>query len=131
MYPGFIRLAGLAIVVFIGLAAVEVVLLAVAAGSAPNAVSIPLAEQFSLLGLLWHSNPEAALPLIVQTPVFVIAHREPADSLQTWGLYYYPFTFVVHLAIAVVAARQLRRSLDPPRYLPWLASGGAALPFAV
>jgi len=84
-------------------------LLAAVAGSAPNQMTAPLAEQFSLLATLWHSNPVAALPLIAQTPVFVIAHQEPADSLQAWGLYFFPFTFLVHLTIAVVAALLPRR----------------------
>lgn len=131
MRPEFVRVAGLAIIVFFCLVAVEVVLLAAFAGNGPNAVSAPFVEQFSLLLTLWHSNPVAALPLIAQTPVFVIAHQEPADSLQTWGLYYFPFTFVVHLAIAVVAAQLLRRTSGHLRRLLWLTTGGAALAFAV
>jgi hypothetical protein len=127
----FGRRAGLGMVVFFGLVIFEAVLLAVISGSAPNSVSVPLAEQFSLLTMLWHSNPSAALPLIAQTPVFVIAHQEPAGSLQTWGLYYFPFTFVVHLAVAVVAALHRRRPSDDRRHRLWLMAGGAALVFAV
>jgi hypothetical protein len=131
MRPEFVRVGVLAIIVFFCLVAVEVVVLAIVAGSGPNNVSAPLAEQFSLFLTLWHSNPAAALPLIAQTPVFVIAHQEPADSIPAWGLYYFPLTFVVHLAIAVVAAQLLRRSSEHPRRLLWLTSGGAALAFAV
>lgn len=131
MRPEFVRVGGLAILVFFCLVAVEVVLLAIVAGSGPNNVSAPLAENFSLLITLWHSNPVAALPQIAQTPVFVIAHQEPADSIQAWGLYFFPFTFVVHLAIAVVAAQLLRRPSGHPRCLLWLTAGGAALAFAV
>jgi len=131
MRQEIVRVCGLAIMLFVCLVAVEVVLLAAVAGSGPNEVSVPLAELLSLLTTLWHSNPVAALPLMVQTPVFVIARQEPAASLQTWGLYYFPFTFAVHLAIAVVAALLLRRPSDHPRRLPWLTTGGAALAFAV
>ena len=126
-----VRVTGLAIIPFFCLVAVEVVLLAAVAGRGPNQVSVPLAEQLSLLATLWRSNPMAALPLIAQTPVFVIAHQEPAASLQTWGLYYFPFTFAVHLAISVAAALLLRRPSDHPRRLLWLTSGGATLAFAV
>jgi hypothetical protein len=131
MRPQFVRVAGLALIVFLCLVAVEAVLLAVFAGSLPNQVTVPLAEQSSLLVTLWHSNPAAALPLIAQTPVFVIAHQEPAGSLQAWGIYFFPLTFLVHLAIAVVAVLLLRRPLSHPRHLLWLTSGGAALAFAV
>lgn len=131
MRPEFVRVGGLAIIVFFGLVVVEVVVLAIVAGSGPNNVSAPLAEQASLLTTLWHSNPAAALPLIVQTPVFVITHQEPADSIPAWGLYYFPLTFVVHLALAVVAAQLLHVSSGHPRRLLWLTSGGAALAFAV
>jgi len=124
-------MGGLAIVVFFCLVTVEVVVMAIVAGSGPNNVSAPMAEQFSLFLTLWHSNPAAALPLIAQTPVFVIAHQEPADSIPAWGLYYFPFTFGVHLAIAVIAAQLLRRPSGLPRRLPWLITGGAALAFAV
>jgi len=124
-------MGGLAIVVFFCLVTVEVVVMAIVAGSGPNNVSAPMAEQFSLFLTLWHSNPAAALPLIAQTPVFVIAHQEPADSIPAWGLYYFPFTFGVHLAVAVIAAQLLRRPSGLPRRLPWLITGGAALAFAV
>jgi hypothetical protein len=131
MRQEIVRVCGLAIILFVCLVAVEVVLLATVAGSGPNEVSVPLAEQLSLLTTLWHSNPVAALPLMAQTPVFVIARQEPAASLQTWGLYYFPFTFAVHLAIAAVAALLLRRPSDQPRRLLWLTVGGAVLAFAV
>jgi hypothetical protein len=131
MRQQFVRVTGLAIIVFFCLVAVEAVLLAAIAGSGPNTLSVPLAEQFSLLTTLWHSNPAAALPLIAQTPVFVVAHQEPSESIQAWGLYFFPFTFVVHLAIAVVAALLLLRPLGHPRHLLWLTAGSAALAFAV
>ena len=131
MRQKFVRVTGLAIVVFFGLVAAEAVLLAAIAGSAPNQGTAPLAEQGSPPTTLWHSNPAAALPLIAQTPVFVIAHQEPADSLQAWGLYFFPLTFFVHLTIAVVAALLLRRVSEYRRRLQWLTAGGAALAFAV
>lgn len=128
MRTEFVRVGALAAIVFFSLVTVEVVLMAAVAGSGPNVVSAPFAEQFSMFRTLWHSNPAAALPLIIQTPVFVIAHQEPADSLLAWGLYFFPLTFLVHLAIAVVVALRWRQSTYR---LLWLASGSAALAFAV
>ena len=126
-----VRTSGLSILVLLVLVGGEAVLVSIFAGSGPNHVSVPLLEQFSLLRTLWHSNPAAALPLMTQTPVFVFAHQEPADSIQAWGLYYFPFTFVVHLAIAVVVASLLYRTSDHSHRLLWLTVGSTALAFSV
>jgi hypothetical protein len=131
MRPELARVGALTIVIFICLAAMEVALISVLVGRLPNDLTVPLAEQFNLLATLWNSNPSAALPLIAQQPVFVVAHSEPVASVQTWGLYYFPLTFLVHLAIALVAALVLRR--PPCRQRCWLllGSGSALLAFAV
>ena len=131
MQSKIIRMSGLAALALLVLVGAEAVLVSIFAGSGPNHVSVPLLEQFSLLRTLWHSNPAAALPLLTQTPVFLVAHQEPTDSIQAWGLYYFPFTFVVHLAIAVVAASLLYRTSGHPHRLLWLTAGSAALAFAV
>jgi len=117
--------------VFAGLVAVEVVLVAAAVGCGPNAVTAPLVDQFALLTTLWGSNPAAALPLVMQQPVFLIAHNDPAGSVPTWGLHYFPFSFLVHLAIAMLVAWHWRRSAGRRRQLGLLAAGSAALAFAV
>lgn len=126
----FACVVALSLAVFVCLLALEVALLAVVVGRGPNAVTAPLAEQFALLATLWGSNPAAALPLIAQQPVFLIAHNDPASSVPIWGLYYFPVTVLVHLAIAPLAALQLRRATGP-RHPALLAAGGAALVFAV
>lgn len=127
----FACVVALTIAVFVCLTALEVALLAMVVGRAPNAVAAPLVEQFALLTTLWGSNPAAGLALIAQQPVFVIAHNDPATSVSTWGLYYFPFTLLVHLAIAPVAALQLRHSAGRRRHPGLLVAGGAALVFAV
>jgi hypothetical protein len=127
--PEFTRVAARMLAVFTGLVAVEVALLAAVVGRGPNAVTFPLVEQFALLTTLWGSNPAAALPLVMQQPVFVIAHNNPAGSVPTWGLYYFPFTFLVHLAIAVLAAWRWRHPAGQRRQLGLLVVGGAVLAF--
>ncbi len=126
----FVRMGALTLAVLVGLIALEVALLAVTVGRAPNVVTAPLAEQFALLTTLWGSNPAAALPLIAHQPVFTIAHHDPASSVPMWGLYYFPVTVLVHLAFAPLTARQLRHATGP-RHPGLLAAGGATLVFAV
>jgi hypothetical protein len=121
----------LTVAVFICLVVTEVVLMAVFAGRLPNDVAAPWAEHFNLFVTLWHSNPAAALPLITQHPVVVLAHNEPDASAQTWGLYYFPLTVFVHLAIALVVALVLRRPSCRPSCWWLLGSGSAMLAFAV
>jgi hypothetical protein len=130
MRSEFARVGALTLAVLICLIALEAALLAAAVGHGPNAVIAPMAEQFALLTTLWGSNPAAALPLIAQQPVFVIAHNDPASSVPIWGLYYFPFTLLVHLAIAPVVALQLRRS-SGRRRPGLLIAGGVVLVFAV
>ncbi len=127
----FARVVALSLAVFVCLLVLEVALLAVVVGRGPNAVAAPLVEQFALLTTLWDSNPAAALALIAQQPVFVIAHNDPAGGVPTWGLYYFPITLLVHLAVTPVAALQLRHSAGRRRHPGLLVAGGAALVFAV
>lgn len=124
------RTLAVAMLIFLGLLAVEAGLLAAAVGRLPNDVAAPLADQFAMLVTLWRSNPMAALPHLTQQAVLVIAHREPVTGQQIWGLYYYPLTLIVHLAVAGVAARMLAAPMDRRR-LTLLASGGAALVIGV
>lgn len=131
MRTEFIRVGGLAVIVFICLVAVEVALVAVVAGSGANDVSAPFVQQFSMLRTLWGSNPMAALPLTAQTPLLLIARQEPADTLQTWGLFYFPISIIAHLAIAIVTAWIWCRRAGRTHYLLWLTSGVGLLAFAV
>lgn len=124
------RTLAVAMLIFLGLLAVEAGLLAAAVGRLPNDVAAPFADQFAMLVTLWRSNPMAALPHLTQQAVLVIAHREPVTGQQIWGLYYYPLTLIVHLAVAGVAARVLAAPMDRRR-LALLASGGAALVIGV
>jgi hypothetical protein len=123
--------AALSVAVFTFLIAVEVALMAAAVGRGPNTMTAPPVEQFALHTTLWGSNPAAALPLVMQQPVFVIAHNDPAGSVPTWGLHFFPLTLLVHLAIATVTAWHWHRSAGRRRQPGLLVAGGAALAFAV
>lgn len=122
------RRGAVALALLAGLIAVEAALLAAAAGFAPNAVTVPLAEQSALLATLWKSNPAAALPLTAQQALVVIARNDPEVSLQTWGLYLFPFTLFVHALVALVAVRWWRAGRRHPVVF---VAGSAALLFAV
>jgi len=127
----FARTGVLALAVFAGLTAVEVLLLAIATGYLPNAITAPIVEQFTFLATLWNSNPSAALPLIAQQPVLLIAHSASAGSVPIWGIYYFPLSFITHLALAVMVAWTWRRSAGHRREPGLLVAGGVALAFAV
>jgi hypothetical protein len=127
----FARVGLLAVLVFVGLAAAEVLLLVMATGYLPNAISAPIVEQFAFLTTLWNSNPSAALPLIAQQPVLLIAHSASPGSVPIWGIYYFPLSFVVHLALAVLVAWASRRAAGHRRDTSLWVAGGVALVFAV
>ena len=120
--PEFARVGLLAVLVFAGMAAAEVLLLAIATGYLPNAITVPIVEQFTFLATLWNSNPSAALPLIAQQPVLLIAHSASAGSVPVWGIYYFPLSFLVHVALAVLAAWAWRRAAGHRRELVLLVA---------
>ncbi|HCU53884.1 MAG TPA: hypothetical protein DIC36_06260 [Gammaproteobacteria bacterium] len=121
----------LAVLVFAGLTAVEVMLLVISTGYLPNAVTAPIVEQFAFLVTLWNSNPSAALPLIAQQPMLLIAHSASPGGVPIWGIYYFPLSFLVHVALALLAAWSWRRGAGHRRELGLLVAGGVALAFAV
>jgi hypothetical protein len=124
------RVGMLAVLVFAGLTAAEVLLLVIATGYRPNAITAPIVEQFTFLATLWNSNPSAALPLIAQQPVLLIAQSASAGSVPIWGIYYFPLSFLVHIALAVLVAWVWRRAAhpDPDRLVGRHRKPGALLP---
>jgi hypothetical protein len=125
------RVGMLAVLVFAGLTAAEVLLLVIATGYRPNAITAPIVEQFTFLATLWNSNPSAALPLIAQQPVLLIAQSASAGSVPIWGIYFFPLSFITHVALAVLVAWAWRRAAGHRRELVLLMAGGVALAFAV
>jgi len=91
-------------VVLFGLLVVPIGLLAGFIGGMPNQITTPFVEQWPLLKVLWASNPEAATRILMQQPLMVIAHSEPASGIGVWKLFFYPVPVSVYLAISIIAA---------------------------
>jgi hypothetical protein len=127
----FFRTGALALAVFVGLAAVEATLLTMATGHWPNAITAPIVEQFAFLATLWNSNPSAALPLIAQQPVLLIAHSASPGSVPIWGIYYFPLSFITHAAVAVLLAWAWHRTAGHRRAYGLWVTGVVGLLFAV
>lgn len=106
--PALVRATMLCPVILFGLLVVPIGFLAGFTGGIPNQFTTPLMEQWPLLKVLWASNPGAAIQILMQQPLMVIAHSEPANGLQTWRLFLYPVPLAVYLAVSVLAAVILR-----------------------
>lgn len=91
-------------VVLLGLSATPIAMLAVFVGGAPDRITTPFMEQWPLLKMLWASNPGAAIHIIVQQPLLVIAHTGPDGGVPAWRLFLYPVTLAVQLAVSIFAA---------------------------
>jgi len=95
----------MAVGIFFVTLVVEALVLATGVGLTPNAYSLPLFEQWPLLGTLWGSNPAAALSVTTQQALLLVEHRSATTGSQVWGIYYFPFTLAVRLLIAWAIAK--------------------------
>ncbi len=91
-------------VVLLGLSVVPIGFLAGFVGGLPNQLAAPFVEQLLLLKTLWTSNPGAAMQVLLQQPLMVIAHSEPASGVAAWRLFLYPVPVAVHLTVSIFAA---------------------------
>lgn len=91
-------------VFLLGLSVAPVGFMAGFIGRMPNQLAVPFVEQWPLLKTLWASNPEAATRILMQQPLMVIAHSEPASGMGVWKLFFYPVPVAVLLAVSIFAA---------------------------
>ena len=91
-------------VVLLSLSATPITMLAVFVGGASDQITTPFMEQWPLLKMLWASNPGAAIHIILQQPLLVIAHSGPDGGVPAWRLFLYPVTLAVQLAVSIFAA---------------------------
>lgn len=98
------RLILAAAIILLGLLIVPVGFLAGFIGGMPNRLAAPLVEQWPLFKILWASNPGAAVHVLVQQPLMVIAHSGSAGGTPAWQLFLYPVSLAVQLAVAIFAA---------------------------
>lgn len=102
------RYVALGVLILSGLLLAPVVFLSVFVGGMPDHAVSPFMDQWPLLTTLWASNPGAALQVLMQQPLLVIAHSDPAGGTATWRMFYYPAPVALQLAISVLAVVILR-----------------------
>lgn len=102
--PVLARFMMLCAAIFLGLLLAPTAVLAIFAGGMPDQFAAPLAEQWPLLNILWASNPEAAMQILMQQPLLTIAHGNPTGGSAIWRLSFYPVSLAAQLAVAVFAA---------------------------
>jgi len=117
----------IAVGIFFVTLVVEALVLATGVGLTPNAYSLPLFEQWPLLGTLWGSNPAAALSVTTQQALLLVEHRSATTGSQVWGIYYFPFTLAVRFLIAWAIAKYVIRLSSQARWQFHAMVLGAAL----
>lgn len=102
--PTLVRAAMLCAVILLGLMVAPIGFLAGIIGGMPNQISAPFVEQWPLFKTLWASNPGPAIQILMQQPLMVIAHGEPASGVPVWRLFFYPVPLAVQLTVSIFAA---------------------------
>lgn len=102
--PALVRAAMLCAVILLGLMVAPIGFLAGFIGGMPNRISAPFVEQWPLFKTLWASNPGPAIQILMQQPLMVIAHGEPASGVPVWRLFFYPVPLAVQLTVSILAA---------------------------
>lgn len=102
--PALVRATMLCPVILFGLLVTPLGFLAGFTGGAPNQFTTPFMEQWPLFKVLWASNPGAAIQILMQQPLMVIAHGEPTSVLPVWRLVFYLVHFAALLAVSIFAA---------------------------
>lgn len=104
------RAAVFCVVILTGLLVTPAGFLAGFVGGMPDRFAMPLVEQWPLLKILWASNPGAATQILLQQPLLAIAHGGPGGGAPVWGLFFYPVSLAVLLAVSILAAAVLLRA---------------------
>lgn len=99
----FVRALALCAMILFGLLLAPVALLSVF-GGVPDRISLPLVEQWPLLKILWASNPGAAMPILLQQPLLLIAHSGPGGGAPVWSMFFYPVPLAVQLVVSICVA---------------------------
>ena len=99
----FGRALTLCSLILFGLLLAPVALLSVF-GGVPDRFSLPFVEQWPLFKILWASNPGAAMPILMQQPLMLIAHSGPDGGAPVWSLFFYPVPLAVQLVISICVA---------------------------
>ncbi len=95
------RAAMICALVLLGLLVAPIGFLAGFVGGLPDRFSAPFVEQWPLLKILLASNPEAAIHILLQQPLMVVAHGGPDGGAPVWRLFFYPVPLAVLLAVSI------------------------------
>jgi len=102
--PSLTRSVVLCTIILLGLMLAPAAVIAISVGGVPAQITAPLVEQWPLLKLLWTSNADAAMHVVMEQPLITIADAEPASGGATWRVSYYPISLAAQLAVAVFAS---------------------------
>jgi hypothetical protein len=129
--PAMARSMMLGTLILACLLAAPIVFMTGLVGGMPDRFATPLLEQWSLLKVLWASNRDAAIQILMQQPLVTIAHDDPVSGLAAWRLFLYPVFLALYLAISVFAAVILSGGAlgTGRRRLVWLLPGLALVVF--
>jgi len=121
----------IAVGIFFATLVVEVLVLATGVGLSPNAYSLPLIEQWPLLGTLWGSNPTAALSVTTHQALLLVEHRSTTTGSQVWGIYYFPLTLAIRFLIAWAVTFVVRLPVHARWQVHAMVLGAALLALSV
>lgn len=95
------RAAMICALILFGLLVAPIGFLAGFVGGLPDRFAVPFVEQWPLLKILLASNPGAAIHILLQQPLMVVAHGGPDGGAPVWRLFFYPVPLAVLLAVSV------------------------------
>lgn len=94
-----------------GLVISELILTAAMTGYMPNRVTFLLWDNIDFLLIYFGEEPWDTFKFVfMDKPLFLIESRLENPSSAVWGLHYYSYTVVIHIAVALVLVQVIRLS---------------------
>ena len=123
----------LGLLILLILIALETLVMSWLVGSAPTESYVFLFRNSTFIKIIWASNAWETLKLLTTgEAVFIVEHRDAANGLQIWGLYFFMIHLLAQCAVACLAGigwvAGFFRRLD--RALMLYVSGALLLIFA-
>ena len=122
------RLAGLAVLISVGMVLLEVALIVLLTGHFPNRITSTLFANPGFFATYLLEAPATTLKLLlIDKPLFEIASVQSHGDLDTWRLYYFNYATLVHLGVAALLVRRWHSVRGIGRRGRFLFGGGAVL----
>ena len=115
------RLAGLAVLIGMGMLSLEVLFVALLTGHFPNRITSTLFANPGFFASYLLEAPGTTLHLLlIDKPLFEIAAVQTHGELDSWRLYYFNYASLVHVGLAVLLVRRWHsvRDAGTQRLLP-------------